>query len=141
MRKRCITLIVVPIVSLMAVVLLIWRPSRGPEARDSPQESLLKAHAADNPAPDAWFDNDPNHPWNRLRECLFVRTADDGTVYRREELEPPLQALSTHLLEGPSHETRDCCSGRFSPAVAPTSSSATLSNVPFFKGTSGRSLG
>jgi hypothetical protein len=33
-----------------------------------------------------------------------VRTADDGSIYRREELEAPIQALSKHLLEGPSHE-------------------------------------
>jgi len=67
-------------------------------------ENVLKAHETENPVPEAWFDADPDHPWNRLRECLFVRTADDGTVYRREELEPPLQSLSKHLLEGPSHD-------------------------------------
>jgi hypothetical protein len=67
----------------LVVLLSVWCPARA-------QESL--------------FDADPNHPWNRLRECLFVRTCDDGFMYRREELEPPLQALSKHLLEGPSHE-------------------------------------
>jgi hypothetical protein len=50
------------------------------------------------------FDPDPNHPWNRLRDFFFVRTADDGFTYNREELEPPIQALSRHFLEGPSHE-------------------------------------
>src|ERR1700756_2938240 len=50
------------------------------------------------------FDADPNHPWNRLREYFFVRTCEDGFIYRREELEPPFQALSKHFLDGPSHE-------------------------------------
>ena len=55
-------------------------------------------------AEETWFDADPNHPWNRLRECFFVRASEDGSIYRREELEPPFQALSKHLLEGTSHE-------------------------------------
>src|SRR5262249_8765434 len=53
---------------------------------------------------DGVFDPNVNHPWNRLRAFFFVRAADDGFIYDREELEPPIQALSKHLLEGPSHE-------------------------------------
>jgi hypothetical protein len=50
------------------------------------------------------FDPNPEHPWNRLREFFFVRKADDGLAYTREELEPPFQALSRYLVEGPTHE-------------------------------------
>jgi len=55
-------------------------------------------------AAEPMFDADPDHPWNRLRECFFVRTTDDGMTYSREELEPPFQALSGYLVEGQSHE-------------------------------------
>jgi hypothetical protein len=65
---------------------------------------ILLVSAASAPGGQPLFDPDPNHPWNRLREALFVRAADHGFSYAREELEPPLQALSRHLLEGPSHE-------------------------------------
>jgi hypothetical protein len=50
------------------------------------------------------FDPNPEHPWNRLREFFFVRKADDGRPYNREELEAPCQALSRYLVEGPTHE-------------------------------------
>ncbi len=86
------------------VLLLAGCPSSTPEVRDGLPEGSLTAHETHDPGPKLWFDPDPDHPWNRLHECLFVRTADDGTVYSREELEPPIQALSKHLLEGPGHE-------------------------------------
>jgi hypothetical protein len=65
---------------------------------------VLVSSVVVSPAAEPLFDRDPNHPWNRLRQCLFVRTTDDGLTYTREELESPIQALSQHLLEGPSHE-------------------------------------
>jgi hypothetical protein len=86
------------------VLLLAGCPSSTPAVRNSPQEGALTDQETRPPALNTWFDPDPNHPWNQLRECLFVRTADDGTVYRREELEPPIQALSKHLLEGLGHQ-------------------------------------
>jgi hypothetical protein len=50
------------------------------------------------------FDANPQHPWNRLHDFFFIRTAADGFTYRRVELEPPFQALSKFLLDGSSHE-------------------------------------
>jgi hypothetical protein len=67
----------------LTLVILGWQPARA-------QETL--------------FDPDSNHPWNRLHAFLWLRKADDGFVRDREELEPPIQALSKFLLAGPSHE-------------------------------------
>jgi hypothetical protein len=65
--------------------------------------NLLLAYGSVH-ADDGMFDRDPNHPWNRLHECFFVRTTPDGMTYSREDLAPPFQALSKYLLEGPSYQ-------------------------------------
>jgi hypothetical protein len=65
---------------------------------------LLLSSWCASPGAQPLFDPNPEHPWNRLRDFFFVRKADDGLAYNREELEAPFQALSRYLVEGATHE-------------------------------------
>ena len=45
----------------------------------------------------------PDHPWNRVFQQLYRRTAVNGDEYGLEELDPLLWFDTTHLLRDPSH--------------------------------------
>jgi hypothetical protein len=49
------------------------------------------------------FDDDPQHPWNRLHRALYTRTMQDGKTYDPESLEPPFIPSSNFLTAGTSH--------------------------------------
>jgi hypothetical protein len=49
------------------------------------------------------FDDDPQHPWNRLHRALYTRTMQDGRTYDPESLEPPFIPTSKFLTDGTSH--------------------------------------
>ena len=65
------------------------------------------AASADAPVASAatLYDSDPRHPWNRLHDALFVRTAPDGQRYGSGELDILFWSNTQHLLIAPSHET------------------------------------
>lgn len=50
------------------------------------------------------YHSDPQHLWNRLFRQLYGRTAQDGTQYGWNSLDPLLWYETTHLLEETSHE-------------------------------------
>ncbi len=50
------------------------------------------------------YDADPAHLWNRLYAALYERTARDGRVFGRDEVDPLLWDETDHLLVGPSHD-------------------------------------
>lgn len=67
------------------------------------------------------YDPDPNHPWNRLRECLFVRRSPDGQAYGADSLDPLLWDKTKHLLTGESHRRALRCLDDFLNAHAENS--------------------
>jgi len=50
------------------------------------------------------YDPNPSHPWNRLNETLFQRTAQDGKKYGLDELDILYWYRTTNLLVGASHD-------------------------------------
>jgi len=54
--------------------------------------------------PQAIYDSNPDHLWNRLHRAFYVRTARNGEEYGHDELDPLLWAETKHLLVGPSHQ-------------------------------------
>jgi len=50
------------------------------------------------------YDPNPSHPWNRLNETLFQRTAEDGKKYGLDELDILYWYRTTNLLVGASHD-------------------------------------
>jgi hypothetical protein len=64
-------------------------------------------------AQSATFDADPQHPWNRLRHHLYTRTAQDGTVYEVEGVDPAFVPRSKFLTEGASHQQALALLGQF----------------------------
>ena len=50
------------------------------------------------------YDRNPKHLWNRLHSALFVRTAKDGRVFGRDELDPLLWDATKYLRSGPSYQ-------------------------------------
>lgn len=50
------------------------------------------------------YDQDPNHPWNRLFRELYRRTDPQGDEYGADELDPLLWFDTTYLLTGGSHQ-------------------------------------
>src|SRR5215475_2794334 len=54
--------------------------------------------------PQAIYDSNPDHLWNRLHRALYVRTTRNGEEYGRDELDPLLWGETKHLLVGPSHQ-------------------------------------
>lgn len=53
--------------------------------------------------PSRVYDSDAAHLWNRLYAALYERTARDGRLFGRDELDPLLWDETEHLLVGPSH--------------------------------------
>jgi hypothetical protein len=60
----------------------------GPNAKETP--------------PQAIYDTDPEHLWNRVHSAMFVRTGPDGRSYGGDRLEPLLWTDSEYLLDGES---------------------------------------
>jgi hypothetical protein len=54
--------------------------------------------------PQAIYDSDPDHLWNRLHRALFVRTTPKGEEYGLGELDPLLWHETKHLLTGYSYQ-------------------------------------
>jgi hypothetical protein len=54
--------------------------------------------------PQAIYDSNPDHLWNRLHRAFYVRTTRNGEEYGHDELDPLLWTESKHLLAGPSHQ-------------------------------------
>jgi hypothetical protein len=50
------------------------------------------------------YDADPGHPWNRLHDVLFMRTAPTGERYGAFELDPLFWENTRYLLTSPSRE-------------------------------------
>jgi hypothetical protein len=59
------------------------------------------------------FDPDPNHIWNRIYSCLFVRHDAEGKVYGGEALDPLLWTETRYLLTGDSHRRALACLDEF----------------------------
>jgi hypothetical protein len=51
----------------------------------------------------AIYDRDPNHPWNRLHNCLLVRRDAHGVDYGADVPDPLLWDQTKHLLAGESY--------------------------------------
>jgi hypothetical protein len=77
------------IVWLLTATDVSWAPSDGGEA----------TIATETP-----FAPDPQHPWNRLYRVLYTRTAQDGSIYDQEGLDPVFRPASRFLTEGASHD-------------------------------------
>ena len=86
---------------------------------------LQSAKAGSGPqlanATSALYDPHPNHAWNRLHECLFVRRIPDGKAYGADSLDPLLWAGTNHLLIGESHRRALRCLDDFLKAHAENS--------------------
>src|SRR5262247_2312887 len=54
--------------------------------------------------PNAIYDSNPDHLWNRLHRAFYVRTARNGEENGHDELDPLLWDRTKHLLVGPSHQ-------------------------------------
>lgn len=52
--------------------------------------------------PQAIYDKDRGHLWNRVHAALFIRTGPDGRSYGEDRLEPLLWKDTEHLLTGKS---------------------------------------
>jgi len=55
-------------------------------------------------APDALFDANPQHIWNRVYDALCVRRDQAGNAYGADALDPLLWYNTKYLLTGPSHQ-------------------------------------
>ena len=63
-----------------------------------------QAQPAESMSPWAIYDADPDHIWNRVFRELYRRTAQGGTEYGSDELDPLLWWDTTYLLEDNSHQ-------------------------------------
>ena len=94
---------------IILVFLIISLPgyTNSPQG-ESPDITVTAQTAQARPAESraAWavYDADPDHLWNRVFRQLYRRTAEDGTEYGSEELDPLLWWDTTYLLEADSHQ-------------------------------------
>lgn len=65
---------------------------------------LVAASANSLAGQERLFDENPQHPWNRLHQFFHVRTALDDARYDHEGLEPPIVPRSAFATTGDSHD-------------------------------------
>ena len=59
------------------------------------------------------FQPDPNHIWNRVHRCLFLRQGQNRADYGEDTLDPLLWNETNHLLTGDSHQRALDCLDEF----------------------------
>ncbi len=75
---------------------------------------MCRAEAApDPPSGPAIFDSNPNHIWNRIHGCLWMRPSAYGAEYGADALDPPLWHETKWLLAGDSHRAALACLDEF----------------------------
>ena len=81
--------------ALLALVLIV-APLLGQDAA-APASRAATAPSA------RFYDDEPNHLWNRLHATIFNRTGLDGRTYGTNALDPLLWPSTRHLIDDPSH--------------------------------------